>query len=99
VEDRSSQRKERHVVYFARSPLGIIVASLCSMAIIAFTYFVIVQPQIDNANDQVNDSLRQFAPNESTNTPSINDAQKLQACITKAGTDTVKIQACTDKYR
>jgi hypothetical protein len=86
------------VVYFARSPLGIIIASLCSMAIIAFTYFVIVKPQIDNANDQVNDSLRQFAPNES-NTPSINEAQKLQACISDAGGDAIKIQACTEKYR
>jgi hypothetical protein len=87
------------VVYFARSPLGIIVASLCSMAIIAFTYFVIVKPQIDNANDQVNDSLRQFAPNESTNTPSISEAEKLRACITRAGGDTVEITACTEKYR
>ena len=87
------------MVYFARSPLGIIIASLCSMAIISFTYFVIVKPQIDNANDQVDKSLQQFAPNQSTNSPSISDAQKLQACIGRAGTDTVKIQACTDKYR
>jgi hypothetical protein len=87
------------VVYFARSPLAIIIASLCSMAIIAFTYFVIVKPQIDNANDTVNDSLKQFAPNQNTTTPSLNDAQKLQACISEAGTDTVKIQACTEKYR
>ena len=87
------------MVYFARSPLAIIIASLCSMAIIAFTYFVIVKPQIDNANDQVNDSLRQFAPNQNTTTPSISEAQKLQACIQRAGTDTVKIQACTEKYR
>ena len=87
------------MVYFARSPLAIIIASLCSMAIIAFTYFVIVKPQIDNANDQVNDSLRQFAPNESTNAPTINDAQKLKACIDRASGDTVKITACTDKYR
>ncbi len=87
------------MVYFARSPLAIIIASLCSMAIIAFTYFVIVKPQIDNANDQVNDSLRQFAPNQNTTTPSISEAQKLQACIERAGTDTVKIQACTEKYR
>jgi len=90
------------MVYFARSPFGIVVASLCSMAIIAFTYFVIVKPQIDNANDQVDRSLQQFAPStndNSTNTPSISDAQKLQACISSAGSDTVKIQRCTEKYR
>ena len=85
------------MVYFARSPLGIIVASMCSMAIIAFTYFVIVKPQIDNANDTVNESLRQFTPSE--NTPSINEAEKLRACISEAGGDTVKITACTEKYR
>lgn len=88
------------MVYFARSPLGIIVASLCSMAIIAFTYFVIVKPQIDNANDQVNESLRQFTPDdESLRTPSIEEAQKLQACISRADGDAIKIQACTEKYR
>jgi len=86
------------VVYFARSPFGIIIASLCSMAIIAFTYFVIVQPQIDNANDQVNESLDRFAP-ESTNSPSLQDAEKLKACIDRAAGDTVKITACTNKYR
>lgn len=85
------------MVYFARSPLGIIIASLCSMAIIAFTYFVIVKPQIDNANDQVNESIRQFTPSE--NTPSINEAQKLQVCINDANGDVEKIQACTAKYR
>lgn len=85
------------MVYFARSPLGIIVASLCSMAIIAFTYFVIVKPQIDNANDQVNQSLDRFAP--STNTPSINEAERLKACIDRADGDSVKITACTDKFR
>ena len=86
------------MVYFARSPFAIIVASLCSMAVIAFTYFVIVKPQIDNANDQVNDSLERFAPN-TTNAPSINEAEKLRACIDRANGSTVKITACTDKYR
>jgi len=89
------------MVYYARSPLGIIIASLCSMAIIAFTYFVIVKPQIDNANDQVNDSLNRFAPNTTGTpaTPSVSDARKLSACIDRASGDVVKIQACTEKYR
>ena len=86
------------MVYFARSPLGIIIASLCSMAVIAFTYFVIVKPQIDNANDQIDKSLNQFAPN-TTSTPNISDAKKLTACIDRAGGDTIKIQRCTEKYR
>ena len=86
------------MVYFARSPFAIIVASLCSMAIIAFTYFVIVKPQIDNANDQVNDSLNRFAP-ETTGAPSVTEAKKLTACIDRASGDPIKIQACSDKYR
>ena len=85
------------MVYFARSPFGIIVASLCSMAIIAFTYFVIVKPQIDNANDQVNESLDRFAP--STNSPSLSEAERLKACIDRANGNSVKITACTDKFR
>lgn len=85
------------MVYFARSPLGIIVASLCSMAIIAFTYFVIVKPQIDNANDQIDKSFDRFTP--TTNTPSVTDAKKLTACIDRANGDPIKIQACSDKYR
>ena len=89
------------MVYFARSPMGIIIASLCSMAIIAFTYFVIVQPHIDNANDQVNDSLNRFAPqnNGTPATPNLSDAKRLTACIDRASGDPIKIQACTDKYR
>ena len=80
------------MVYFARSPFGIIVASLCSMAIIAFTYFVIVGPQLDTANKQVDKALQQSAP-------TINQAQQLQACINQAAGDVDKIQVCTTKYR
>jgi hypothetical protein len=87
------------VVYFARSPIGIVIASLCSMAVIAFTYFVIVKPQIDNANDQVNQSLDRFAPSNGSSSGSISDAQKLSACIDRANGDTIKIQRCTEKYR
>ena len=86
------------MVYFARSPLGIIVASLCSMAIIAFTYFVIVKPQIDNANDTVNEQLDKFSP-QSTGAPSITEAQKLSACIDRANGKSAKIQRCTERYR
>ena len=87
------------MVYFARSPLGLIVASLCSMAIIAFTYFVIVKPQIDNANDTVNEQFDKFAPQTQQGQESLSQAQKLTACINRADGDPVKIERCTDKYR
>jgi hypothetical protein len=86
------------MVYFARSPLGMLVASFCSMAIIAFTYFVIVKPQIDNANDTVNEQPNRFAP-ETTGAPSLSDAQRLSACIDRANGNTVKIQRCSERYR
>ncbi|MEA2479717.1 MAG: hypothetical protein QOJ07_1639 [Thermoleophilaceae bacterium] len=94
------------MVVFARSPRAILIASLCSMAIIAFTYFVIVKPQTDNANHQVDKALQQFSPGSTSNGGSstsgnvhLSRAEKLQACVTKAGTDTTAIQRCTAKYQ
>jgi hypothetical protein len=75
------------MVFFYRSPQAIVISALCSIAIAAFIYFVIVKPQTDSANDQVNHALQQAQP-------SINRAQKLQDCILAAGTDTAKIAAC-----
>jgi hypothetical protein len=92
------------MVYFTNSPRAIIIAAFCSMAIIAFTYFVIVKPQTDNANKQVDKALNQFAPSSST--PSVpsstNDAaakaKKIQDCVIAAGTDVAKAQACATKF-
>jgi hypothetical protein len=80
------------VYVFANSPKAIIIAAFCSMAIIAFTYFVIVGPQLDTANKQVDKALQQSAPQ-------INKAEQLQACINQAAGDVDKIQRCTEKYR
>ena len=95
------------MVYFTNSPRAIIIAAFCSMAIIAFTYFVIVKPQTDNANKQVDKALNQFAPNSSapstpSGTPSTSDlqdkAKKIQDCVAKAGTDVSKAQACATQF-
>ncbi|MEA2466532.1 MAG: hypothetical protein QOJ57_658 [Thermoleophilaceae bacterium] len=89
------------MVFFYRSPQAIVISALCSIAIAAFIYFVIVKPQTDSANDQVNHALQQAQPGiDAANKqlqqaqPSINRAQKLQDCILAAGTDTAKIAAC-----
>ena len=50
------------MVYFYRSPQAIIISALCSIAIAAFIYFVIVKPETDKANDQVNHALQQAQP-------------------------------------
>jgi predicted PurR-regulated permease PerM len=89
------------MVYFYRSPTAIVVSALCSIAIAAFIYFVIVKPQTDSANTQVNHALQQAQPQiDAANKqlqnaqPSITKAQKLTNCIAAAGTDVNKIQAC-----
>jgi cell shape-determining protein MreC len=89
------------MVYFYRSPMAIVVSALCSIAIAAFIYFVIVKPQTDSATNQVNHALRSVQPSiDQANKqfksaqPSIDKAQKLQNCVLAAGTDTAKIAAC-----
>jgi hypothetical protein len=90
------------MVYFYRSPMAIVISALCSIAIAAFIYFVIVKPETDKANNQVDHALKQVQPsidnaNRQFNQakPSIDRAQKLQDCILAAGTDTAKIAACS----
>jgi hypothetical protein len=89
------------MVFFYRSPQAIVISALCSIAIAAFIYFVIVKPQTDSANDQVNHALKQAQPGiDAANkqlkdaTPSIQRAQRIQDCILAAGTDATKIAAC-----
>ncbi|MEA2422887.1 MAG: hypothetical protein QOF55_1986 [Thermoleophilaceae bacterium] len=89
------------MVFFYRSPQAIVISALCSIAIAAFIYFVIVKPQTDSANRQVDHALKQFQPsiNQANKqlkqaTPSINEANKrlkqAQPGIDKAQ----KIQNC-----
>ena len=71
------------MVFFYRSPQAIVISALCSIAIAAFIYFVIVKPETDNANNQVNHALKQAQPGiDAANkqlqqaTPGINEANK-----------------------
>ena len=50
------------MVFFYRSPQAIVISALCSIAIAAFIYFVIVKPQTDDANNTVNHALKQAQP-------------------------------------
>jgi predicted PurR-regulated permease PerM len=96
------------MVFFYRSPQAIVISALCSIAIAAFIYFVIVKPQTDNANDQVNHALKQAqpsidaanrqlqqaAPSIKEAQPGIDKAQRIQNCVLKANGDVTKIAAC-----
>ncbi len=72
---------------FVRSPIGIVVSGLVTIAVAAFIYFVMVKPETDRANDTVRHSLQQAQPQ-------INHANKIQDCIAKAHGDVNKIAAC-----
>ena len=75
------------MVVFVRSPLGIVVSGLVSIAIAAFIYFVIVKPETDKANDTVKQSLQQSQPQ-------LDRAARIQDCIARAAGDPQKLAAC-----
>jgi flagellar biosynthesis/type III secretory pathway M-ring protein FliF/YscJ len=75
------------MVVFVRSPLGIVVSALASIAVAAFIYFVIVKPETDKANETVKQSLQQAQPQ-------FDRANRIQECIARAGGDPQKIAAC-----
>ena len=72
---------------FVRSPIGIVVSGLVTIAIAAFIYFVMVKPETDRANDTARDAIQQAQPQ-------LDHAQKIQDCIAKAAGDPQKIAAC-----
>jgi hypothetical protein len=81
--------------------MAIVISAVCSIAIAAFIYFVIVKPETDKANTQVDHALKQFQPsvdqankNLKNAQPAINKAKKLQDCVLAAGTDPAKLAAC-----
>ena len=89
------------MVYFYRSPMAIVVSAFCSIAIAAFIYFVIVKPETDKANTQVDHALKQVQPSiDNANRqfkqaqPQINDANRRLQCVTAANGDANKIAAC-----
>ena len=90
------------MVYFYRSPQAIVISAICTIAVAAFIYFVMVKPQTDHANRQVDHALKQIQPtidnaNKQFKTaqPSVNKAQKIQDCVAAAGTDPQKLAACS----
>ena len=90
------------MVYFYRSPQAIVISAICTIAVAAFIYFVMVKPETDHANRQVDHALKQVQPSiDNANRqfkaaqPSVNKAQKIQDCVVAAGTDPQKLAACS----
>ncbi len=89
------------MVYFYRSPQAIVISAICTIAVAAFIYFVMVKPQTDHANRQVDHALKQIQPTiDNANKQfksagaSVDKAQKVQSCVLAAGTDPQKLAAC-----
>ena len=93
------------MVFFYRSPQAIVISALCSIAIAAFIYFVIVKPETDRANSQVDKALKQSQPSiDAANRAAergaggadegLERAQRITNCIQKAQGDVNKIAAC-----
>jgi large-conductance mechanosensitive channel len=72
---------------FVRSPIGIVVSGIVTIAIAAFIYFVMVKPETDRANTTARDAIQQAQPQ-------FDHAQRIQNCIAKAQGDPQKIAAC-----
>ena len=70
-----------------RSPIGIIVSGIVTIAVAAFIYFVMVKPETDRAQDTARDALQQAQPQ-------IDRSNRIQNCIAKANGDPNKIAAC-----
>ena len=93
------------MVFFYRSPMAIVISALCSIAVAAFIYFVIVKPETDRANSQVDHALKQAQPSIDAANKRLQEgnkeadkgldrAQKITACITAANGDVNKIALC-----
>lgn len=91
--------------FFYRSPAGILISTICSIAIAAFIYFVIVKPETDRASRQVDRALKQAQPGiDNANRQAeqgrkeadkgLDRAQRITRCIQKANGDVNKIAAC-----
>jgi type II secretory pathway component PulM len=89
------------MVVFVRSPLGILVSFLATIAIAAFIYFVIVKPETDRANSQVDKALKQSQPLIDNANQAAKDAQDSAAQAQKDAQPQIdrahRIQVCISK--
>jgi hypothetical protein len=87
-----------------RNPMYRVIALAVSVAIAAIIYFAVIKPNHDTANQAITQSEQQVQQ-------AVNQANKqsggavpasvnsLATCMVAAGSDTVKIQACSAKYK
>jgi hypothetical protein len=76
-----------------------LIAAVVSLAIFGVIYFAVIKPNHDAANNAVTQSEKQLQQvlqnvNKQSGVTVPSSAVNLSACLTAAGTDASKIQAC-----
>ena len=94
------------IIMQVRNPYARALLFALPLIIFAIIYFTAIKPSTDTANDAVRSATqtateqlrdaRKNAPPEARKT--LDDAQKLTACISAAGTDTGALQSCQVKF-
>jgi hypothetical protein len=77
-----------------------------SLAIFAVVYFAVIKPSTDTANQAVKSGLQQTQQilnraqkqTGGAGSKALGAAQKLEACVTAAGTDATKLAACQSQF-
>jgi hypothetical protein len=94
------------IIMQVRNPIARVVLFALPLLIFAILYFTVIKPSSDTANDAVRSATqtateqlkqaRKDAPPQAQK--ALSDAQKLTACVSAAGTDAGKLQACQVKF-
>ena len=94
------------IIMQVRNPIARAFLIALPLIIFAIIYFTTIKPSTDTANDAVRSATqtateqlreaRKTAPPEAQG--ALNNAEKLTACVSAAGTDTGKLQACQVKF-
>jgi F0F1-type ATP synthase membrane subunit b/b' len=83
-----------------------LIGMAASLAIFAVVFFTVIKPSTDTANQAVKSGLQQTSrlldqaskQAGGAGSQALSAAQKLQACVAAAGTDTSKLAACQSQF-
>jgi hypothetical protein len=79
-----------------------LIGMAASLAIFAVVFFTVIKPSTDTANQAVKNGLQQTSrllnQTGGAGSQALGAAQKLEACIAAAGTDTTKLANCQSQF-
>ena len=82
------------------SLIGRLIGGLISVAILAGTWFLIVEPQIDEATEQLDEAQRgdRARQGEREGKRARQRARKLTRCLSRAGGNPRKSERCLERF-